>query len=156
MTSTERGRLKTQDGLTDAALNALWQFVGIADASLVAAGVPVTLTQFRALTMIARHGPVSATTLARLVGVAPSTATRMCDRLVRDGLLARRPSAEDRRVVTVSLTRPGEAVVRDVTKWRRVALAERFADIDSGRRAELASALEECVFVLSRRVEAEL
>jgi DNA-binding MarR family transcriptional regulator len=154
MTSRERGLLKTQDGLTDAALDALWQFVGVADASLVAADVPVTLTQFRALTMIARHGPVSATTLARLVGVAPSTATRMCDRLVRDGLLARRPSVEDRRVVTLSLTRQGEAVVRDVTIWRRRALAERFADIDAGRRAELASALDECAFVLgSREVE---
>ena len=151
MASGERGRVKTRDGLTDAALDALWQFVGIADASLVAAGVPVTLTQFRALTMIARHGPVSATTLARLVGVAPSTATRMCDRLVRDGLLARHPSSEDRRVVTLSLTRQGEAVVRDVTIWRRRALAERFADIDSGRRGELAAALEECAFVLGSR-----
>ena len=154
MTSTERGRLKARDGLTDAALDALWEFVGIADASLVAAGVPVTLTQFRALTMIVRHGPVPATTLARLVGVAPSSATRMCDRLVRDGLLARRTSIEDRRVVTLSLTRQGEAVVRDVTIWRRRALAERFADLDSERRVELASALEECAFVLgSRQVE---
>jgi len=132
-------------------LDALWEFVGIADASLVAAGVPVTLTQFRALTMIVRHGPVPATTLARLVGVAPSSLTRMCDRLVRDGLLARQASVGDRRVVTLSLTRQGEAVVRDVTLWRRRVLAERFADLDAARRAELASSLEECAVVLGSR-----
>ena len=154
MTSTHRVRQKVQDGLTDAALDALWQFVGIADASLVAAGVPVTLTQFRALTTIARHGPVPATALARLVGVAPSSATRMCDRLVRDRLVARRASPNDRRVVKLALTRRGEAVVRDVTKWRRAALEERFADIDPARRAELASALEDCAWALGPR-EAE-
>jgi DNA-binding MarR family transcriptional regulator len=154
MTSTQRVRQKAQDGLTDAALDALWQFVGIADASLVAAGVPVTLTQFRALTTIARHGPVPATALARLVGVAPSSATRMCDRLVRDGLVARRASPNDRRVVNLALTRRGEAVVRDVTKWRRTALEERFADIDPVRRSELTSALEDCALVLAPR-EAE-
>jgi DNA-binding MarR family transcriptional regulator len=75
----------------------------------------------------------------------------MCDRLVRDGLLDRRPSLEDRRVVTLSLTRQGESVVRNVTKWRRRALAERFADLDPERRAELASALEECSQVLGSR-----
>ena len=149
MTGTERIRRKTRDELTEAGLDALWQFVGIADASLVAADVPVTLTQFRALTMMARHGPMAATALARLVGIAPSSATRMCDRLVRDGLLDRRPSAHDRRVVTVSLTHRGEAVVRDVTDWRRDVLAERFAEIDAERRAQLASALEECAFVLA-------
>jgi DNA-binding MarR family transcriptional regulator len=151
MAIAERECPKAPDGLTDAALDALWEFVGIADASLVAAGVQVTLTQFRALTMIVRHGPLPATTLARLVGVAPSSATRMCDRLVRDGLLDRRPSLEDRRVVTLSLTRQGGAVVRNVTKWRRRALAERFADLGSERRVELASALEECAFVLGSR-----
>lgn len=151
MASTGRVRQKTQDGLTDAALGALWQFVGIADASLVAAGVPVTLTQFRALTTIARHGPVPVTALARIVGVAPSTATRMCDRLVRDGLVVRRSLPNDRRVVHLELTRRGEAVVRDVTKWRRAALAERFSDIDPARRAEMASALEECALVLGPR-----
>lgn len=149
MTGTKRLAETTQDELTAAALDALWEFVGIADASLVAAAVPVTLTQFRALTMIARHGPMAATALARLVGVAPSTATRMCDRLVRDDLLARHPSVQDRRVVTLSLTRRGEAVVHDVTEWRRGDLAERFADIDDDRRAQLASALEECAFVLA-------
>lgn len=154
MTTTQRVRQKTQDGLTDAALDALWQFVGIADASLVAAGVPVTLTQFRALTTIARHGPVPATGLARLVGVAPSSATRMCDRLVRDGLVARRASPNDRRVVNLALTRRGEAVVRDVTKWRRTALEERFAELGPDRRAELASALADCASVLGSR-EAE-
>jgi len=149
MAGAARDLEQRQHRLADAGLDALWQFAGIADASLVATGAPVTITQFRVLTMISRHGPMPLTNLARLVGVAPSTATRMCDRLVRDKLLARRASTEDRRVVTLSLTARGLKIVRDVTAWRREALMERFATIDPERWAALADALEECAAALA-------
>ena len=49
----------------------------------------VTLTQFRALVIIASRGPLHLAALADAMGVHPSNATRACDRLVAAGLLDR-------------------------------------------------------------------
>lgn len=137
-----------QDPLAEAGLELLWALVGIADESLGAAGAEVTLAQFRALLTVAAEGPLPSTTLARLIGVAPSTATRMCDRLIRARLLARGTSVDDRRLVTLSLTARGTRVVNRVIGWRRAELARRFASIDPSRRTELADALGLCATLL--------
>ena len=49
------------------------------------------MTQYRTLVVLASRGPQSAAALAEAVDVTPPTATRMCDRLVRKGLV-RTPS----------------------------------------------------------------
>ena len=46
----------------------------------------VTLTQFRALVIIASRGPLHLAALADAMRVHPSNATRACDRLVAAGL----------------------------------------------------------------------
>jgi DNA-binding MarR family transcriptional regulator len=152
---TTRQTVRTDDLqlLADAALDALWQFVGIADASLMTADADVTVAQFRVLATIARHGPVGVATLAKLVGVAPSTATRMCDRLVRAHLLERNASELDRRVVAVSLTPRGAQLVKRVTAWRRRALNRAFASIDPDRQAAVAEALAECAAALAESTQ---
>lgn len=54
--------------------------------------------------------------LAQGMGVPMSTATGITDRLVKQGLLKRGNCEEDRRVVTVSLTDKGRALIEDVQK----------------------------------------
>ena len=56
--------------------------VGIAARSLERSGVAITLAQCRALVTLAEGGPMKLTALADALGVSPSTATRMCDRLL--------------------------------------------------------------------------
>ena len=58
--------------------------VAIAARSLAAAG-EVTLPQYRALVVLASRGPQRAVDLAGVLGVNPSSATRLVDRLVRSG-----------------------------------------------------------------------
>jgi DNA-binding MarR family transcriptional regulator len=140
--------IDSEDPLTSAGLALLRALVGVADESLVETGTDVTLPQFRVLLAIGTEGPIPSSTLARLLGVAPSTATRMCDRLVRDKLLARGTSPDDRRLVTVSLTARGNRVVSKVIDWRRAELSRRFASIDSFRRRDLADALDVCTAAL--------
>jgi DNA-binding MarR family transcriptional regulator len=57
--------------------------------------------------------------LAQALGVDPSTATRMCDRLVRKHLITRRRDVVDRRVVLLDLSAPSRRLVDRVTRWRR-------------------------------------
>jgi MarR family transcriptional regulator, organic hydroperoxide resistance regulator len=75
-------------------------------------GSGLTLAQFQLLEGLQTSRAMTVSELAQAAGVAPPTATRMLDALVRGGLAERTPSAADRRVVHVSLTRAGHAAVR--------------------------------------------
>jgi len=59
--------------------------VSVADRSLETASQEVSLSQFRALALLARHGPCTGGGLADHLGQLPSTMTRLCDRLVAAG-----------------------------------------------------------------------
>lgn len=52
-------------------------------------------------------GPRSPGAIASRLGVDRAAVTRLIDQLEAQGLVSRQPSARDRRVVTVSLTRQG-------------------------------------------------
>ena len=79
----------TRDSVVDAVLTASRVLVAVAARSLADVAEEVTLTQYRTLVVLASRGPQSLAALADAVAVTPSTATRMCDRLVRKGLVAR-------------------------------------------------------------------
>jgi DNA-binding MarR family transcriptional regulator len=53
------------------------------------------------LELLARHGPLSPSALARAAGLHPATITGILDRLERGGWVARERDASDRRAVTV-------------------------------------------------------
>jgi DNA-binding MarR family transcriptional regulator len=93
--------------------------VAITARSLSSVNEDVTLTQFRTLTALATHGSQTVTALAEHLDVHASTMTRMCTRLVSRGLVARVPSAVDRREVVITLTPAGTALVDDVLHERR-------------------------------------
>ena len=77
----------------------------------------ITAQQYNALRVLqsVHPGELSTSTLgARLVSRAPDM-TRLLDRLEAQGLVKRRRSADNRRVVCVSITPAGVAVVDDLT-----------------------------------------
>jgi len=111
------------DELVDTVLAASRALVAVAARSLAAAGDEVTLPQYRALVVLAAKGPQGTADLAAALLVNPSTATRMCDRLVRKGLVRRHRQAGDRRTVRITLTPAGHDLVAAVTKRRRAELA---------------------------------
>src|ERR1700758_5540342 len=85
------------DELVDTVLAASRALVAVAARSLAAAGDEVTLPQYRALVVLAARGPQGTAELAAALAVNPSTVTRMCDRLVRRGLVRRHRPAEQPR-----------------------------------------------------------
>ena len=109
-----------RDDLVDAVLGASRALVAVAARSLGDLAEDVTLPQYRALVELAARGPQRLADLAAALGVDRSTATRMCDRLVRKQLVTRRRISADRRGVRISLTPAGRALVEEVTRRRRV------------------------------------
>ncbi|PZF90084.1 MarR family winged helix-turn-helix transcriptional regulator [Micromonospora deserti] len=96
--------------------------VGVTAGALTTVDVDITLSQYRALVVLASRGPLRTVDLAVALHVHPSTVTRACDRLVRRGLVARRQGESDRRVSWLGLTESGKTLVGEVMRQRRAEL----------------------------------
>lgn len=133
----------TSDSLVEAVLTASRVLVGISARSLADAGDDVTLAQYRTLVVLTARGPQSLQQLADELQVVPSTATRMCDRLVRKGLIRRGVPPDNRREVELSITSRGSEIVDAVTKRRRSEIRRIVEKMTESRRADLVTALLE-------------
>lgn len=71
----------------------------------------LSVTQCYALDALAESGELPVSTLGARLFLAVSTATRILDQLERKALIARRRGRGDRRVVRVSITRKGRALL---------------------------------------------
>ncbi|MGY2701996.1 MarR family transcriptional regulator [Nocardioides sp. HB32] len=127
--------------------------VAIAIDSVGAAPVEVTVAQHRLLVLLAAHGPQSIGAIAARMGVNPSNATRHCDRLERLGLLARRRSPEDARVVRVEISGAGTRLLDAVMARRRediVQVLERMGLADAAALTAAFRAFNDAAQELSR------
>jgi DNA-binding MarR family transcriptional regulator len=126
---TERGCDSERGGeLVDAVMRASRVLVAVAARSLSAAG-DVSLPQYRVLVLLATQGPQRAIDLAAALGVNPSSATRLIDRLVRAGLVRRQRLSADRRSYRVGLSAEGRALVAEVTQRRRAEFERLLASL---------------------------
>jgi DNA-binding MarR family transcriptional regulator len=127
--------------VVDAVVGASRALVAIAARSLGAAGDEVTLAQYRALVVLASRGPQRVVDLAGFLDVTASTATRMCDRLVRKGLVHRQRLSSDRRTVRVSISAAGRDLVAAVTQRRRRDVQAIVARMSAREREQLVATL---------------
>ena len=107
-----------------------------------AAGVPVTGASLEALRLVARHGPIAVSEVARRLRVGQSTASRQLRPLEDKGLVARSVDPADARVARLSATEEGRAVLARV---REVSLNDfdvALGDWASADRKALAELLE--------------
>jgi DNA-binding MarR family transcriptional regulator len=126
----------TRDDLIDELLVASRALLGVAATSLAHTD-DVTLPQFRALVLLGHRPSTTTTELADGLSVHQSTATRLCDRLVRKGWVRRQPVEGDRRQVALVLTPSGRRLVATVLRRRRQAIA---AIVDGMTEAQVRSA----------------
>ncbi len=134
------GRGVPDDAVVDAVLTASRTLVAVAERSLGGAAEETTLAQYRALVVLASRGPQRLMDLAGALEVTPPTAGRMCDRLVRKGLIRRHRARSDRREVQVSITAAGRRVVDQATARRRDLIADILGRLPARRQAAVAAA----------------
>jgi DNA-binding MarR family transcriptional regulator len=132
-----------RDAIVDAVLSASRVLVAIAARSLADAGEQVTLTQYRSLVVLASRGPQSVAALAEAVAVTPPTASRLCERLVRKGLVRRRADRHDRRQVRLALTEAGRDLIDTVTARRRQEIADLLASVPAETQRSVVAALRQ-------------
>ncbi|HEU5271630.1 MAG TPA: MarR family transcriptional regulator [Jatrophihabitans sp.] len=138
----KRSSLATDvDDLVTAVLTASRVLVGVSVRSLAQVEGMVTATQLRTLVVLDGHGEMNLNRLAELLGVTPSTAMRMIDRLLNAGLVTRRDNPANRREVVLGLTDQGRQVVREVTSARLAEIARIVKAMPAEQRAGLIQAL---------------
>jgi DNA-binding MarR family transcriptional regulator len=137
----DRAVVADRDELVNGVLAASRALVAVAARSLATVADDVTLPQYRVLIELASRGPLRLADLAGALGVDRSTATRMCDRLVRKRLVSRRRISEDRRGVRVALNSAGAELVTDVSRRRRAEIATIIERIPAAGRPAVVVAL---------------
>ena len=94
----------------------------------------LSLGQMAVLGLLFRHGDQTVGDLARLEHVQPPSMTRTVTCLEGDDLVVRRPHATDGRVVIVSLTERGRAVVLADRRRRDAWLAVQLTHLTPAER----------------------
>jgi MarR family transcriptional regulator, organic hydroperoxide resistance regulator len=80
----------------------------------------LTQSHIRALFTIDKSGEATAGDLAKAAELSPASVSAMLDHLEEDGIVSRRRSDHDRRVVVVTLTDTGRAILDEKrAAWRR-------------------------------------
>jgi len=108
-------------------------------------------TQLSALATIERLGPMTLGDLAAAERVQPPTITAAVGRLESQGLVVRRPDAEDRRIVRVEATTAGRKLLVRNRSRKTAYLAKRLHALSPAERATLAEATS----ILDRLFERE-
>lgn len=128
-----------QQSEVDAFVAVTRDLVGVALRSVAPEGISVP--QFRLLLVLHEQGRASSAHVARTLGLAPSSVTRLADRLVVAGLVERVGVPEHRGVVALSLLPAGSELVLRVLQRRFDELAAVLDCLEPALRAAAAAAL---------------
>ena len=123
-------------------LSASRVLVALAARSLGDLDEEVTLSQYRMLVVLASRGPQGVAAIAESLGVTSPTASRLCERLVRKGLVRRRTDRNDRRQVRVDLTESGRHLVDVVTERRRKEIAALLRSVPRDAQQSMVAGLQ--------------
>jgi len=107
-----------------------------------------TLPRFDVAAALYRAGkPMKMSLLSQMLLVSNGNATTVVDRLEKDGLVARQPSPEDRRVVLVGLTEAGTDWFRELARAHEAEVNTLLADLGHDELSDIRD--------LMRRLEGE-
>lgn len=125
----------------EAVMAAARVLVAVSAQSVAGVDDVVTLPQLRALVMIASRQAMNLGAVAQGLGVHPSNATRLVERLVVAGLVDRSDDPSDRRNLVLELSAAGHNLVERVMDDRRVAIGRILDRMPASRRRALVPVL---------------
>ena len=105
----------------------------------------ITLPEARVIASVGSFGPFSIMNLAKHANLDKSQASRAAEALIQRGLIERETSAEDGRVVLISLTGDGRALYRKVMPIARKWNADLFECLDEKEREAFGQALDRVI-----------
>jgi DNA-binding MarR family transcriptional regulator len=129
------------DDEVDTVLQACRILVAITARSHAAVPGAVDPLQVRALVVLRSRSALSLGELARAIGIHLPRASRLCDRLVSQGLVDRTDDPANRRQLLLRLTAAGRDVVDEVMRQRAEAIRPVLARMAPASRQNLVASL---------------
>lgn len=105
----------------------------------------LTAPQLVVLRTIATEGEPSVSAIARAVSLSNATVTGILDRLQARGLISRRRSQSDRRVVRISLTADGQSLVDATPPPLQDLFAKKLSGLEPWEQTQILSVLQRVV-----------
>ena len=105
-------------------------------------GPELSMVQFRALAFLGRNRCAMLSDVATFLGLTPPAASKLVDGLVAAKLTSREPHAEDRRRVSLGLTKAGSRKYDAVVAAAREFLAGKMRHLSSAERATVLGAMQ--------------
>jgi DNA-binding MarR family transcriptional regulator len=147
--ATNKGEEEVENPLSPARLERLVELLGAYASGVLTtpltaedSAVGLTPAQYEAVAFIARHGGCSAKDLGEGLRISVPSATRLVDRLLRKGVVDRRESGEDRRLVYITITDCGKLALAEVRAARAALLERTLATLPCVERTALVDVLE--------------
>jgi len=97
----------------------------------------ISQPQLSCLLVLRQYGPLPLSKLAKYILVKPSTVTGIVDRLEGKGLVVRERSLYDRRVITIKLTRTGQALAAKAPPPVHRSISEGLEGLEAERIEEI-------------------
>ena len=104
--------------------------------------LPLTLSQFHVLRIMALNGQSQVGEVADFLGISAPAATRNIDKLERLGLIERHPSKDDRRATLLTVSARGRTLVGGYDELLDRRLSAALADFRTEETERLSSLLE--------------
>lgn len=111
----------------------------------------ITGPQLVCLLSVKEGEPVTPSTIARTVHLSPSTVIGILDRLEHRGLVRRERDSKDRRLVRVSLTGQGKALIARAPSPLQDKLAEALGSLPEEEQSMIAESLDRVVEMMEFR-----
>jgi DNA-binding MarR family transcriptional regulator len=102
----------------------------------------VSAAQLRVLAVVSQAGTINLTQLAEALHTAPSSASRLCDRLEAADLLRRTVDGRDRREVWLVLTPTAGRLLDGLAEQRQTTIAAVLRKMPVDQRAALVEGLQ--------------
>ncbi len=109
----------------------------------------ITPPQFWALSQMAKQKTCQMHDLALCMNLKFSSATGLVDRLVKQRLVCRDRSKNDRRVVHVSITPKGRRIFDQICEQKRKGIAKLFSRLSASERARYLEIIQKLASNLS-------
>ncbi|GFE60710.1 MarR family winged helix-turn-helix transcriptional regulator [Geobacter sp. AOG2] len=104
--------------------------------------------QLWVIKIVASSAPIKVSDLARQMYLHPATVVGILDRLASKGLVQRRRSTEDKRVVEIDLTAEGRIVVDKVPEVAEGMLARKLEILPQNRLSHVSKGMKEIARIL--------
>ena len=111
--------------------------------SLTMHAVDLSFSQITALFRLLHHGPQNITALARGVHLSHAAASRLVDKLVREGLVFRSQDPDNRRQKLIRLSPKGGGYLAGLQEITAQVYTELFSDVPARLRQDLRSLIKE-------------